>query len=160
VIKVSDVQHTSVGGKVTFQTVLDSPFNILRIWRQPIVEVDLILHSPYSVELSIPVYGEKRITVLFNALPMGNSEHKFLIDIYSNLGWFKPVLQLMLHVAACLTLFEDLPYLQQLAARTPNRLLNSGRASQRDTMGLYRRFVHLYNSSLSAEADQSAIALS
>lgn len=157
VIKVSELQQTSIGGRVKFQTVLDSPFNILRIWRQPIVEVDLILHSPYSVELSIPVYGDKRITVLFNALPTSDNEHKFLIDIYGNLGWFKPILQVLLHVAACLTLFEDLPYLQKLAARTQDRLLSSGRVSQQDTMWLYKRFVDLYGASL-ASTDGATIA--
>lgn len=118
VIQVSKVQSTSTGGSITFQTLLDSPVNILRIWRQPIVEVDLILHGPYTVELSIPVYSKKRITVMFYAYPLTEKTHHFFIDIYSDLEWPKPILQIILHTASCLTLIEDLPYLRKLAERT------------------------------------------
>lgn len=92
ILKVSEFQSTSIGGMIRFQTVLDSSFNALRIWRQPIVEVELILHNPYTVELSIPVYNGKRIIVLFNVFPVSETEHKLFIDIYSDLGWFKPLL--------------------------------------------------------------------
>ena len=144
VIQVSEFQPTEIGGTLRFQTQLDSPTNALRIWRQPIVEVDLTLHSPYSVELSIPVYGDKRITVLFNTFPVSGTEHQFLIDIYSNLGWYKPLLQLVLHFSACLTLFEDLPYLNQLAGRNLQRLVRLGNISNHETMQLFDRFVDLY----------------
>jgi hypothetical protein len=60
VVEVSNFQPTTSGGILKFQTILDSPFNILRIWRQPVVEVDLTLHTPYTVELNIPVYIEVR----------------------------------------------------------------------------------------------------
>jgi hypothetical protein len=149
VIQVSDVEPTAIGGKVKFQTTLDSPMNALRIWRQPIVEVDLTLLTPYTVELSIPAYNDKRITVLFNVVPIDENRHKFLIDIYSDLKWPRPILQAILHFSACLTLFEDLPYLQKLAERNLNRLLNpSNRTSERDTMWLYKRFVELYGSDM------------
>jgi len=147
VIKVCHFQPTTSGGIVKFQTVLDSPINPLRIWRQPIVEVDLILHTPYTVELSIPVYNNKRIIVMFNALPLNNNEHKLFIDIYSNLEWPKPLLQILLHCASSLTLFEDLPYLRKLAERNINRLVNTSKSSNNETMWLFRRFVDLYGSS-------------
>jgi hypothetical protein len=150
ILGVSQTQPTHAGGRVTFQTVLDSPVNVLRIWRPPVVEVDLTLHGPYTVELSIPVYGDKRITVMFNALPLTESEHQFLIDIHGDLQWFKPVLQLLLHLASCLTLFEDLPYLNAIARRPLPRLLRTGRQATQDTMWLYKRFVDLYGESLEA----------
>lgn len=148
VIKVNELQPTPSGGMVKFQTILDSPANPLRIWRQPIVEVGLILHTPYTVELTIPVYGNKYITVMFNVIPLSHREHKLFIDIYSNLEWPKPVLQLLLHFASCLTLFEDLPYLQQIAEINTQRLMHSNRVSERETMWLFRRFVDLYGSSI------------
>lgn len=155
VIGVKDIQATPIGGKMKFQTVLDSPYNILRIWRQPIVEVDLTLHTPYMVELSIPVYGDRRITVIFNALPISENEHRFFIDIYSNLPWPKPLLQVVLHFAACLTLFEDLPYLRKLADRRVDRLLNTKRISNHETMWLFKRFADLYGSRLVAQSQRS-----
>ncbi|MGL5792814.1 MAG: hypothetical protein ACRC06_00125 [Waterburya sp.] len=147
IVKVSDVQPTLRGGIIKFQTVLDSPMNALRIWRQPIVEVNLILHTPYTVELSIPLYNDKNITVLFNAFPLSENEHQLFIDIYSNLEWPKPLLKLVLHFASSLTLFEDLPYLNKLAQRKTNRLVNLKNISKHETMWLYRRFVDLYGSS-------------
>lgn len=158
VLKVSYVQPTSIGGHIKFQTTLESPFNVLRIWRQPIVEVDLVLHSPYTVELSIPVYNQKRITVLFNAIPLSNTEHKLLIDIYSDLPWPKPLLQALLHVSAFLTLFEDLPYLNKLAQRNLDRLFSSSRIPSHETMWLFGRFVSLYGSNAKALPSARAIA--
>ena len=76
IFQISHFQPTSTGGIIKFQTILDSPANPLRIWRQPIVEVDLILHTPYTVELSIPVYNNKRIIVLFILI--------YKIDVYRN----------------------------------------------------------------------------
>lgn len=148
VIQVVDCQPTAIGGSIKFQTILDSPFNPLRIWRQPIVEVDLILHSPYTVELSIPVYNNKRITVIFNAFPLSDTEHKLFIDIYSDLEWPRIFLQILLHFASCLTLFEDLPYLRKLAEKNIYRLFHLSKASNHETMWLFRRFVELYGSSL------------
>ncbi|MEO0932246.1 MAG: hypothetical protein AAFY21_00325, partial [Cyanobacteria bacterium J06641_2] len=120
----------------------------LRIWRQPTVEVDLTLHNPYTVELSIPVYNQRRITVMFHAVPLNENEHYFFIDIYSDLEWFKPFLQLILHFASCLTLFEDLPYLRSLAQKNRDSLLKLGRVSNCKSMSLYRRFLELYGASL------------
>ena len=144
VVNISDFQVTDNGGVIKFQTMLDSPFNPLRIWRQPTVEVDLILHNPYTVELSIPVYNQRRITVMFHAVPLNENEHYFFIDIYSDLEWFKPFLQLLLHFASCLTLFEDLPYLRSLADKNRDSLLKIGRISNCKSMSLYRRFIELY----------------
>lgn len=144
VIDVNYIHATDIGGMVKFQTVLDSPVNALRIWRQPVVEAGLTLHTPYTVELKIPVYGSKNIIVIFNALPLNHQEHKFFIDIYTDLEWSKPLLQVLFHFAACLTLFEDLPYLRQLATMSTERLFNSSRNSERRTMWLFRRFVELY----------------
>ncbi|MGB3641041.1 MAG: hypothetical protein WBA39_26205 [Rivularia sp. (in: cyanobacteria)] len=148
VVNISDFQLTDNGGVIKFQTMLDSPFNPLRIWRQPTVEVDLILHNPYTVELSIPVYNQKRITVMFHAVPLNENEHYFFIDIYSDLQWFKPFLQLLLHFASCLTLFEDLPYLRNLAEKNRDSLLKIGKVSNCKSMSLYRRFIELYGASL------------
>ncbi len=144
VVNISDFQLTENGGVIKFQTMLDSPFNPLRIWRKPTVEVDLILHNPYTVELSIPVYNQKRITVMFHAVPLNENEHYFFIDIYSDLEWFKPFLQLLLHFASCLTLFEDLPYLRNLAEKNRDSLLKLGKVSNCKSMSLYRRFIELY----------------
>jgi hypothetical protein len=148
VVAVSHSQPTDYGGKLKFQTILALSFNILRVWRQPVVEVDLILHTPFTVELSIPVYNNKKIIVLFNVLPLSGTKHKFFIDIYSNLGWPRPMLQFILHIASCLTLYEDLPYLQALSHRKIDRLVNLNRVSNHETMWLFRRFVELYGSSL------------
>ena len=150
VVNISDFQVTDNGGVIKFQTMLDSPFNPLRIWRQPTVEVDLILHNPYTVELSIPVYNQRRITVMFHAVPLNENEHYFFIDIYSDLEWFKPFLQLLLHFASCLTLFEDLPYLRSLAQKNRDSLLKLGRVSNCQSMSLYRRFLELYGASTSS----------
>jgi hypothetical protein len=148
IIDVSNTQSTEIGGAIKFKTVLDSPMNALRIWRQPVVEVELILHNPYTVELSIPVYSGKRIIVMFNVLPLGDDSHKLFIDIYSNLVFPKPILQILLHIASCLTLFEDLPYLHKLAERNVHRLVKFGKTSNHKTMWLFKRFVDLYGSSL------------
>jgi len=147
VISVNYLQPTEGGGIIKFQTVLDSPFNALRIWRQPVVEVELTLHTPHTVELKIPVYNDKSIIVMFNVLPLSETEHKLFIDIYSDLRWPKPLLQAVLHLASCLTLFEDLPYLQKLAERNISRLFNRNRIPDHDTMWLFKRFVDLYGSS-------------
>lgn len=150
VIQVSDFQATAIGGVIKFQTRLESSLNALRIWRQPIVEVELILHNLYTIELSIPVYAGKRITVLFNVFPVSETEHKLFIDIYSDLGWFKPLLQLPLHVASCLTLFEDWSYLQTLSDRNLPKLVKSGKVSSHETMQLFQRFIDLYGNKLQA----------
>jgi hypothetical protein len=147
VLSVSEFQPTRFGGIIKFNTLLDSPINALRIWRQPIVEVDLILHSPYTVELSIPVYDNKRITVIFYAFPLNEREHHLFIEIYSDLGWPKPLLQVLLHFASCLTLFEDLPYLRNLAEVNIERLFKLSKFSKQANMQLFKRFVELYGAS-------------
>ncbi|MEH1901746.1 MAG: hypothetical protein V7L04_10085 [Nostoc sp.] len=147
IINISQFQTTNSGGRIRFQTILDSPANPLRIWRQPTVEVDLILHTPYTVELSIPVYNQKRIFVIFHAFPLNDSEHQLFIDIYSDLEWPKPLLQIILHFASCLTLFEDLPYLRALADKNIERLFNLSRTSNHETALLFKRYVELYGSS-------------
>ncbi|MBD2771566.1 hypothetical protein [Iningainema tapete] len=148
VIDVSHFQATVNGGMLKFQTILAVSANVLRIWRQPIVEVELRLLTPFTVELSIPVYNEKKIIVVFNVLPLNTQAHKFFIDIYSDLKWPKPVLQIILHLASCLTLYEDLPYLRTLAQRNIDRLVSLNRVSNHESMWLFRRFVELYGSSI------------
>lgn len=144
IVKVSEFQPTAIGGMMRFQTMLESPLNTLRVWRQPLVEVDLILHTPYTVELNIPAYNNKRVVVIFNVCPLTETEHKLQIDIYSNLEWPKPILQLLFHMASCLTVFEDLPYLRRLAERKLDRLLHPTRYPNHETMLLFRRFAELY----------------
>lgn len=146
VISVNYSKPTEAGGVIKFQTVLDSPFNALRIWRQPVVEVELTLHTPHTVELKIPVYDGRSIVVMFNVLPLSETEHKLFIDIYSDLRWPKPLLQLILHLASCLTLLEDLPYLRKLAERNISRLVSRSRTPNHETMWLFNRFVDLYGS--------------
>ncbi len=146
ILKVTDFQATAIGGMVKFETIVDSPLNALRIWRQPIAEVMLILHDRNTVELNIPVYGDKRMIVIFHVEDINSKEHKLFIDIYSNLNWPKPILQILLHIASCLTLFEDLPYLRKLAEKKIDRLLSSHKLPTHETMWLYRRFVELYGS--------------
>ena len=156
VLDVSQIEATTIGGAIKFQTVLDSPFNVLRIWRQPVVEVGLTLHTPYTVELSIPIYSGKKIVVMFNVLPLGDNTHKLFIDIYSNLVFPKPILQIILHIAASLTVFEDLPYLQKLAE---GNIHHSAKLSDRKTMWLFKRFVDLYGSSLEQPQSNGAVEL-
>jgi hypothetical protein len=152
VVKVSSLEKTEQGGVIKFQTMLDSPLNILRIWRQTMAEVKLTLHTPYTVELGIPVYGDKVIIVLFNAIPLSDTEHQFCVDIYSNLGWYKPLLKPLLHFASILTLIEDLPYLEALA-RKVQRLSQVNHTSldktvNQEMMWLFNRFIGLYGSRL------------
>ncbi|MBD2343583.1 hypothetical protein [Anabaena subtropica] len=147
ILSISDFQPTTFGGIIKFNTLLDSPINALRIWRQPIVEVDLILHTPYTIELSIPVYDNKRIIVIFYAFPLNDREHQLFIEIYSDLDWPKPLLQVLLHFASCLTLFEDLPYLRDLAEVNIERLFKLSKFSKQANMLLFKRFVELYGAS-------------
>ncbi|MEA5514372.1 hypothetical protein [Nodularia sp. UHCC 0506] len=144
ILNISHFQPTKIGGIIKFQTVLDSPANPLRIWRKPIVEVDLILHTPYTIELSIPVYNNKRIIVIFQILPLTDNEHQLFIDIYSDLNWPKPLLQILLHFASCLTLFEDLPYLRNLTETNVERLFKLSKFSNHASTLLFKRFVELY----------------
>lgn len=152
VVSVSQFQPTQIGGKLKFQTMLDSPLNPLRVWRQSHVEVDLILHSPYTVELRVPIYNDKKIVVVFNALPLSQTEHKLFIDIYSDLNWPKPLLQFIMHLAAGLTLFEDLPYLRKLAEKNLERIVGRQRVSSHETMRLFKRFVDLYGSDIQTQS--------
>jgi hypothetical protein len=148
VVNVSYIEPTERGGVVKFQTVLESPFNVLRMWRKSTTEAQLTLHNPYTVELAIPVYGNKVVIVLFNALPLSQNEHQFCVDIYSNLNWYKPLLKVVLHFASVLTLIEDLPYLQAIAQKNVQRLAKPER-NRSDTMWLFGRFVGLYGTVVS-----------
>jgi len=158
IVDVSQFETTEIGGVIKFQTVLDSPLNLLRIWRQPIVEVELILHTPYTVELSIPIYGNKNITVVFNILPLSDNDHKLFIDIYSNVIFPRLLLQIVLHLAASLTLLEDLPYLHELAK---GKIHRSGKVAEGSlhTMQLFERFADLYGSSLEQPQSNGATEL-
>jgi len=158
IIDVSQFEKTAIGGVIRFQTVLESPLNLLRIWRQPIVEVELTLHTPYTVELSIPIYGNKNITVIFNILPMSDNDHKLFIDIYSNVIFPRPLLQIVLHLASSLTLLEDLPYLRKLAKGKIHRSSKVDQGSHH-TMQLFERFAELYGSSLEQPQSSGATEL-
>ena len=145
---VGQFKATKTGGSIKFQTMLVSSLNILRIWRRPVVEVELTLHDFYTIELNVGIYRDKRINVIFNILPLGESEHKLFINIYSDVGFIKPFFQILLHVASCLTLIEDIPYLHNLAKKNPRSLVKSAKNSQCPTMQLFNRFVDLYESEL------------
>lgn len=86
--------------------------------------------------------------MFFNVLSLGECEHKLFIDIYSDVGIAKPIFQVLLHVASYLTLFEDLPYLHQLAEKNLHRLFKSEKGSSCQTMQLFNRFVELYGADL------------
>ncbi|WP_310488886.1 hypothetical protein [Chamaesiphon sp. VAR_69_metabat_338] len=156
---VSQFEETTSGGSVRFKTSLNQSINVLRMWRQPIVEAELTLHTPYTIELAIPVYNNCKIIILFNILPLGDNAHKLFIDIYSDLEVPKPILQLVFHCAACVTLVEDLPYLYKLANANLYRRVKSIGVSNRDTMKLFKRYVDLYGSSLEQPGSIGAIEL-
>jgi hypothetical protein len=147
VVGVSHLQPTQAGGRLRFKTMLDSPLNVLRIWRQTSVEVELVLHTPYQVELKIPAYLGKQISVLFNVLPLGEREHYLLIQMYSDLRWPAMLLRGVLLLAASFTLLEDLPYLRKLAQRNPHRLTRSSNLPHQ-SMQLFQRYMELYGSHL------------
>ena len=157
---VSKFEETSSGGKVKFKTTIDRAPNILKMWRQPVVEAELTLHTPYTIELTVPVFKSRKVTIIFNMLPLGDNIHKLFIDIYSDLPFPKPILQMILHCAACLTLFEDLPYLHRLANGNLQRKVKAHKVSSCDTMQLFKRFVDLYGSTLEQPGSLGAIELS
>ena len=159
ILNVNQVETTEIGGAIKFQTVLDSPLNLLKIWRQTIVEVNLILHTPYTIELNVPIYGGKNITVMFNVLPLSNNDHKLFIDIYSNVVFPKILLQTLLHLASSLTLLEDLPYLRKLSEGKIRRLGEIGKRSHHKTLQLFERFIDLYGSSLEQPQFTGAVKL-
>lgn len=156
---VSQIEPTNIGGSVKFKTSLNNSLNILRMWRKPVVEVELTLHTPYTIELSIPLYKGRKINIIFNVLPLRNNTHKLFIDIYSDLVFPKPIMQMILHCASCLTLLEDLPYLHKLADTNLPRRVKSSRSSNRDTMQLFKRYVDLYGSSLEQPQSVGAVEL-
>ncbi|MGF1571216.1 MAG: hypothetical protein ACFCVD_24595 [Nodosilinea sp.] len=149
VVKVSNFQATQEGGKICFETMLDSPFNVLRLWRNPVVEVELTIHSPHQIELKVPAYGQKFIRVLFNVVPLNAKEHHLSIQMFSNLAWPKELLKAILIVASSLTLLEDLPYLHHLARRKYDRLFSQTSEKRRSSqaMQLFHRYANLYNGS-------------
>jgi hypothetical protein len=156
---VSQFEETKIGGIIKFQTTLAPSVNLLKIWRKTIVEAELTLHTPYTIELSIPIYSDRRIVVIFNMLPLGSNTHKLFIDIYSNLICPKPVLQIILHCASCLTLFEDLPYLDKLASKNLHSTIKFDRVSNNETMQLFKRFVDLYGSIMTQPQSTGAVEL-
>ena len=91
--------------------------------------------------------------------PFADNIHKLFIDIYSNIIFPKPILQIILHCASCLNLFEDLFYLNELANRNAGRWVRATRSSNRDIMQLFKRFVKLYGSSLGQPQSIGAIEL-
>jgi hypothetical protein len=145
IVGVSQASATETGGCIKFQTVLDSPFNVLRMWRQPVVEVELTLHSRYTVELSIPAYAGKRMIVLFNSFPIEENLHELSINIYTDLRWPRPVMQFCLHLASLMTLYEDLPYLKNIS-KNVEHLFRSNRNINHEAMWLIKRFIDLYSS--------------
>jgi hypothetical protein len=141
---VGQLETTTTGGSLKFETTLNPSLNILKFWRQPVVEVELTLHTPYTIELSIPVYHGQNITIVFNILPLGENSHKLFIDIYSAIFFPKPILQMLLHCAAYLTLFEDMSYLRKLADRNFSHGISNTMVYKHKTMQLFKRFVDLY----------------
>jgi hypothetical protein len=156
---VSRFEETDSGSSVKFKTILNRSFNVLRMWRQPIVEAELTLHTPYTIELAILIYNDRNFTIIINILPLGDNAHKLFIDIYSDLEFPKPILQLIFHCAACLTLVEDLPYRSKLANGNLPRRVKSIGVSNRDTMKLFKRFVDLYGSSFEQSDSIGAVEL-
>ncbi len=158
VIEVDQFEATTSGGSLKFQTILEPSPNVLSLVRKPVVEVELTLHTPYTIELNIPVHKGKRIAVMFNVLPLGHHEHKIFIDIYSNLALPRPLLQALLHTATGLTVLEDLPYLRKLNDSKIHHSAQLGQANHK-TMQLFKRFVDLYGSSLEQPQAAGAVEL-
>jgi len=145
VLKVSHFRKTQLGGQLRFKTMLDSPLNILRMWRSPTVDVDLTIHSPHQIELKVPTYRDKYIRVLFSVIPLGTEEHQLLIQMFCDLRWPRELLRVILLLASSLTLLEDLPYLRQLAKRHPATYQKLADTTPTcETMQLYHRYVDLY----------------
>jgi len=80
------------------------------------------------------------------------------IDIYSNLTFPRPILQIFLHFASGLTMLEDLPYLHKLARTNIYRSVKVGKSNHK-TMQLFNRFVDLYGSSLQQPPLNGAVEL-
>jgi len=145
VMKVSHFRETHSGGQLRFKTMLDSPFNVLRMWRDPSVDVDLTIHAPHQIELKVPAYRQKSIKVLFTVIPLNGQEHQLHIQMFSDLQWPRELLRAILLLASSLTLLEDLPYLNQLSKRnltSSYAYATEGQTSQ--TMQLFRRYTQLY----------------
>ncbi len=147
VIKISAFNKTKAGGQIRFKTMLDSPMNVLRLWRDPSVEVELTIHSPHQIELKVPAYGQKFIHVLFSVIPLSDQEHHLSIQMFSDLQWPRELLKAVLIVAASLTLLEDLPYLHRLSKRNYDGLFSQTTRKQRPSQArqLFYRYVDLYN---------------
>ena len=47
---VSQLETTATGGSIKFQTTIEPSLNLLRAWRKPTIEVELTLHTPYTIE--------------------------------------------------------------------------------------------------------------
>lgn len=145
VTEVNQFRKTQMGGRIRFRTMLDSPFNILRLWRQSSVDVDLTIHTPHQIELSIPLYHQKVVRVLFSVIPLSANEHQLVIQMFSNLQWPREFLRVVFLFVSSLTLLEDLPYLSQLATRHAGSSKGiSGTRTSCQTMQLFRRYVDLY----------------
>jgi hypothetical protein len=129
VSQISYLNQTPSGGQIRFKTMLNSPLNVLRLWRDRSVEVDLTIHSPHQIELKVPAYGEKHVRVLFSVIPLSDEEHYLTIHMFSDLAWPRELLKAVLIMASSLTLLEDLPYLSHLAKRDYHRLFHQ--ATQR-----------------------------
>jgi hypothetical protein len=145
---IGQLEKTATGGSLKFETTLNPTVNILKIWRQPVVEVELTLHTPYTIELNIPIYNGQNITIVFNILPLGKNLHKLFIDIYSAIFFPKPILQILLHCASYLTLFEDMSYLRKLADCNLSHRVSKTIYSNRKTTQLIGRFADLYGCNL------------
>ncbi len=146
VVDVCNLKPTPLGGTVQFKTTLTSSLNVLKIWRQSIVDVELTLHTPFMIELSIPVYGGKKMIVIFSIFPLSSTSHELLIDIYTDLPYPRFLLLTILHIASLFTLYEDLPYLKKLSERGLENLLSSNQISSNKAMWLFERFVNLHRS--------------
>jgi hypothetical protein len=155
---IGQIHKTATGGSLAFETTLNNSLNILKIWRQPVVKAELTLHTPYTIELNIPVYNGQDITIIFNILPLGNNVHKLFIDIYSAILFPKPILKILLHGASCLTLFEDLPYLHKLAEKNLHHRVKANKISNHQTMQLFKQFVDLYGCELDRSPSIQSVA--
>jgi hypothetical protein len=148
VTDIQDFQSTPLGGSVKFRTTISSPFNVLNIWRKSTIDVRLTLHNPYTIELNIPVYGNKKMIVLFKVFPFDSKTHKFWVDIYTDLPYPKFLLRSILHFASIFTIYEDIPYLEKLSSKELDSKVDSNSISSHITMCLFKRFVNLYGSDL------------
>jgi hypothetical protein len=145
ILGVNSYEKSQTGGSISFDTVTESQFKLMRIFRSNHGKVRLTLHSAFTVELNIILENGKFYSVMFNVCPISDNQHKFYIDIYGDVA-FKGITSLLLRIASILTVLEDIPYYNLLTKRNikekEKKLVPDN--SKVTTNSLLYRFFELY----------------